>query len=423
MSENSEVRILVLGSNPETLEIVRVANLEGYKTFVVNPIMNSPAKKLASVSYEADPKNPDEIDEIIYREKINAVILGVSDPLLPFYQEICERHKFPCYANKESVRIFSSKSEFSKYCQLFGIKPVPTFDPSEITSLSDESNMFPVVVKPIDSGAAVGISLCNNQREFKRGIDFALEKSIAKKVIVEKYMDCDDLFAYFTIINGKANLSMLADRHKSTKTGTFNSVCLFANYPSEHLTTFLENENSKFIKMIESLQIDIGILGVQLFYDGKNFHAYDPGFRIQGEGPHFYLQGIYEYDQLKMLLEFAIKGNISDVLAEFNSDPALAGYVARTIWILGRPGIVSKIIGLEEIIEKANVLKILNRFLPGDELSEDMIGTERQVLMRIYTFAKSEIELDEITHYISETVQVIDCEGISLISDLYIPFK
>ena len=175
--------------------------------------------------------------------------------------------------------------------------------------------------------------------------------------------------------------------------------------------------------MIESLEIDIGILGVQLFYDGKNFHAYDPGFRIQGEGPHFYLQGIYEYDQIKMLLEFAIKGDISDILAESNSDPSLAGYVARTIWILGKPGIVSKIIGLEEIIEKANVLKILNRFLPGDELSEDMVGTERQVLMRIYTFAKSEIELDDISHCISETVQVIDCEGISLISDLYIPFK
>jgi formate-dependent phosphoribosylglycinamide formyltransferase (GAR transformylase) len=257
MFENTQARILVLGSNPETSEVVRVANSKGHKTFVVNPVANSPAKMIASVSYDADPKDRDIIDQIIRRERINAVVLGVSDPLLPYYQEICERHRFPCYANKESVRIFSSKSAFSKYCQLFGIKSIPTFDPNEIITHTLESNPFPVVVKPIDSGAAVGISLCKNHSELKQGIDFALEKSIAKKVIVEKYMDCDDLFAYFTILNGKAHLTMLADRHKSTKAGHFNSVCLFANYPSKHLESFLETENSKLIKMIENFNIYI----------------------------------------------------------------------------------------------------------------------------------------------------------------------
>lgn len=421
MSEIPEVKILVLGSNPETSEIVRVANLEGYKTFVVNPVKNSPAKKIASVSYDADPRNQDEIDEIIFREEINAVVLGVSDPLLPYYQKICERHNFPCYANEESVRILSSKSEFASYCQLFGINPIPNVNPNEIFSPSNESSIFPVVVKPIDSGAAVGISLCKNREEFKDGIELALEKSIAKKFIVEKYMDCDDLFAYYTILKGKVHLTMLADRHKSIKTGTLNSVCLYANYPSRHLNSFLESENSKLVKMIESLQIYVGVLGLQIFYDGINFYAYDPGFRVQGEGPHFYLKGIHQYDQIKMLIEYAIEGKISSNSPEFTNDPALGEYVARTIWILGRPGVVSEIIGLDEINEKPNVIKILNRFLPGDHLSEDMIGTERQVLMRIYTVAKSQFELDEINRYISETIQVIDHKGMSLVADLYVP--
>jgi hypothetical protein len=70
---------------------------------------------------------------------------------------------------------------------------------------------------------------------------------------------------------------------------------------------------------------------------------------------------------------------------------------------------------------KPNVIKVLSRFLPGDQLSEDMVGTERQVLMRIYTVGKSEFELDEINRYISETIQVIDREGISLLADLYVP--
>jgi biotin carboxylase len=277
------------------------------------------------------------------------------------------------------------------------------------------------VVKPIDSGAAVGISLCKNGSELKSGIELALEKSIAKRIIVEKYMDCDDLFAYFTVINGKAHLTMLADRHKSSKTGTFKSVCLYANYPSRHLNSFLESVNSKIVKMIESLQINFGVLGLQIFYDGKNFYAYDPGFRLQGEGPHFYLDGIQQCDQIRMLLKFATEGRISEDFIQFNYDPSLNGYLARTIWILGKPGTISKIIGIEEILLKPNVLKILNRFSSGDLLSEDMIGTERQVLMRIYTFGKTQFELDEINLFIAETIQVIDQQGYSLISDLFIP--
>lgn len=421
MSQDSEVKILVLGSNPETSEIVRVANLEGYKTYVVNPVENSPAKKIASVTYDADPKNQEEIDEIILSERINAVVLGVSDPLLPFYQSICERHGFPCYANKKSVRILSSKSEFASYCRSFDINPIPTFVPDDIILYSDESSIFPVVIKPIDSGAAVGISLCNNKNEFKYGLEFALQNSIAKKVIVEKYMDCDDLFAYYTIINGKAHLTMLADRHKSTKAGAFNSVCLYANYPSRHLNAFLKFENLKIVTMIESLKINFGVLGIQIFYDGNNFYAYDPGFRVQGEGPHFYLNDIQEFDQIKMLLKFSIDGKLSDTSLDFRPDPTLAGYLARTIWILGKPGTVSEIIGVEEILLKPNVLKVLIRFAPGDHLSEDMIGTERQVLMRIYTFGKTQKEIDELNHYIAETIRVIDHQGDSLISDLFVP--
>ena len=74
MRDYSQVRILVLGSNPETLEIVRNANLLGCTTFVINPVENSPAKSIAGVSYNADPRNSFEIDEIIRKEKINAVI-------------------------------------------------------------------------------------------------------------------------------------------------------------------------------------------------------------------------------------------------------------------------------------------------------------------------------------------------------------
>ena len=421
MVKQSSVRILVLGSNPETAEIVKKANSKGYLTFVVNPINDSPSKAFASVSYNADPKNAAQIDEIIQKEKINAIILGVSDPLLPYYKEMCKRHNLPCYANEESVRIFSSKYEFSKYCKKFNIEPIPNYNLKYFTSSANPFSDFPVVVKPIDSGAAVGVSLCEDENDLKIGIDFALSKSISKQVIIEKYMNCDDLFAYYSIVNGEVELAMLADRYKSSKSGRLKSVCLYADYPSKHLDAFLVGVNAKIIRMIESLQIENAVLGLQVFYSGVEFYAYDPGFRLQGEGPHFYLNEIQKIDHIDMLLEFAI-GNISfQNSRNVRNDPAMNGYLARTIWILGKPGVVSAIIGLDKHSKFSKVIKVLNRFSPGDHLTEEMVGTERQVLMRIYTLAKTYSELEVISQYVSKTVKVIDVEGKSLISDVYEP--
>lgn len=415
------MKILILGSNPETAEIVAEANKLGYTTYVINQIVNSPAKKLANFSFNLDPSDSVEVDKIIKRENIEAVLLGVSDPLLPTYYEICKRHDLPCYANRDSVRIFSSKFEFSLYCQKFNIKPIPNFDPDLILKTTTERSIFPVVVKPIDSGAAVGISLCRNEGEIRKGIEIALRNSRKKKIIIEKYMNCDDLFAYYSVINGKVELAMLADRYKSYKAGDFNSVCLFAEYPSKHLHIFLEHSNAKFIKMIENLEIEKAVLGIQIFYDGNEFFAYDPGFRLQGEGPHFYLNELNGINQVEILLGYAANAPISTANTFQNFDPTLNGKTARTIWVLGRPGIISEIVGLDEISDIPNVIKVLNRFSPGDYISEDMIGTERQVLMRIYTIGDNRNILNEVAMKIANVIQVLDNKGDSLISDIYSP--
>lgn len=84
MRRISPVKVLILGSNPETAEVVAIAKRSGFMTYVVNPVKNSPAKEVSDVSYDADPKNDSIIDEIICREKIQAIFLGVSDPLLPY---------------------------------------------------------------------------------------------------------------------------------------------------------------------------------------------------------------------------------------------------------------------------------------------------------------------------------------------------
>jgi biotin carboxylase len=411
--------VLILGANPETAGIVEIAKSMGLRAIVSNPFFDSPAKKIADKAYNVDPRIAEEIDSIIQAENIDAIVLGVSDPLLLIYTELCSKYDFFCYAGKKSVEAFSSKASFAKSIENFGVKTTPQYglfkDEEEAAKIVE----LPVVVKPVDAGAATGVSLCSTPNDLKLGIRYALDASIKKEVIVEKAMFCDDMMAYYTFRNGKVFLTALADREKSKKQGLLPKVCLVANYPSRHTKKFLVDVHPKLKKYFEHLEIKNGVLSIQFFYDGSEFYAYDPGFRIQGEAPHVYVQELFGVNQRKGLIEFSLTNSFLTNEFEDVVDVYFNGKFARTLWVLGGLGKISSIRGLSEISRIHGVLAINQRLGEGEVITKEMIGTEKQVIMRIHTLSSSLMGLDSITRDISKVLRIEDQEGSSLIEDLF----
>jgi len=413
--------ILMLGGNPETGAIVEVANSMGLKTVVIDPYAQSPAKRHASKSYDIDVTDFNLVDKVIEEEKIDGILVGVADPLVPYYQKLCARHNLPCYATEEIIRALSSKANFAQTCKDYGINVTPNYD----IDISDDGQIrslpFPVVVKPVDSGAGVGISICNSPSEFILGVNQAFATSLQKKIIIEKFMQCDDMLAYYTFIDGKAYLSALADRHKTRKQDKFSSVCLAAEYPSKYTERFIDEVHPKLINMFRGLKIENGVLLIQFFVDDEQFYAYDPGFRLQGEAPHIYLKHFNDFDQREMLLNFALTGSMNQGNFEKVNDFRFGGKFATTVWVLLKAGQIDSIKGMDSISGHANIIHVLQRFVKGDTVSEPMLGTERQVFARIFTVANSQQESAETVSYIFNQLSVLNNHGENMILDFYYP--
>jgi hypothetical protein len=393
----------------------------GYFTIACIPYSESPVKVVADQTFEVDPANLAAIDQIIRDEQVAAVVLGVSDPLLPFYLEICQRNQLKCYASELSVEAFSSKSSFFEICRKYDLTPIPQFSLDALLEDSTYDLEYPVVVKPADGGAAVGVSMCNSIEELRVGISAALEASRKKNIVIEKAMFCDDIFAYYTFIDGEPYLTAVADRIKSEKQGSMQRVCLFANYPSRHLNLFQNQVHPKLIRMFKDLKISVGVLCIQFFFDGTDFYPYDPGFRIQGEAPHVYVKAIYGFDHREMLINFATGKPLNSEIFQEVCDANFGGRYARTIWVLGKPGLVANIEGIDEIHKISEVISIQARFSVGDQITEEMMGTERQVLMRIHLLSETEEVLDYANNLIVKKLHVMNAGGESLIQDIYKP--
>lgn len=406
-------KVIILGGNPETGAIVDVANKIGLHTIVIDPYPNSPAKKTAVTTYEIDVTDVQLINKIVKKENVDGVLLGVADPLTPYYEKICRENNFPCYATEKIIEYLSSKSKFSQLCLQFGIRPIPQFN-------SDKKNTdlaYPIVIKPVDSGAGVGISICHHPNEVEDAIKKALSASIRKEYLIEKYMECDDIFAYYTFIDGQAYLSALADRYKTKKQGQFSSVCIAAEYPSKHANRFKNEIHPKLLLMFKELGISNGVLLIQFFVDNENFYAYDPGFRLQGEGPHIYLKHFNGFDQREMLLNFSLSGSMYDGNFNEKNDPLFKGKHACTLWILLKEGTIGKISGLNEVKSHPSVINILQRFFTNDSVTESMLGTERQVFCRIYIVSDNNKDIKETIKYVNDSLSILNVHGDSMILD------
>lgn len=411
--------ILILGGNPETGALVDVANDMGLRTVVVDPNPVAPAKRNAAVSYNIDVTDIDGVEEVVRREGIQGVLVGVADVLVPYYQKLCERGGFSCYATESIVRALSSKSNFAETCTRYGISITPNYKIDPRDSAQVALLPYPVVLKPVDSGAGVGISVCQNSEEFSQGMVKALSVSLRKEVLIEKFMQCDDMFAYYTFLNGEAYLSALADRHKTSTQGQFSSVCMAAEYPSRHTERFIQEVHPKLIKMFQGLGIKNGVLLIQFFVDDQDFYAYDPGFRLQGEAPHIYLKHFNGFDQREMLLQFALSGSMYRGDFSTVNDYKFKGQYGTTLWILLRAGKLGQVTGLDVVQNHPNVILVLQRFQVGDSVTEAMLGTERQVFARIYTVAASKQESATVVQFIADKLSILDEAGNSMILDSY----
>ncbi len=409
-------KLIILGGNPETAILVETANAMGVYTIVIDPNPNAPAKKNASETYEIDGFEVDKIVQLAKDLNVDGVLVGVADILVKPYYEICQKLAMPCYATEDAVGAFCSKDGFKRYCLAHNLQDIPGIYLDRDSKIEKPKNIdYPLMVKPVDSGGGVGMKICRDDKDYGTTVKTALEFSKKGVVLVEKYMACDDMAAYYTFRNGEPYLSATYDRITTKKQGDVSPVGIGAVYPSKYSALFLEKAHPKLSAFFKALHIQNGVLNLQFFVNNGEFYAYDPGFRLQGEAPHIHLAHLNGFDHRKMLINFALTGIFGDDSFAEKNDPGFHGKIASTLWVLLKEGKIETIQGMDVLKSDKNVVFTMERFKKGDIVQPEWIGTERQVFARIYVTTESIPELNAKIAHFKNSLAITDVDGKDMI--------
>lgn len=405
-------KLLILGGNPETSALVRLANDMGILTIVTSGRHTDDAKKYAWKSFDVDGMDVPGIIALAKEEKVDGVLVGVADILVPSYCKVCDALGFPCYATQQIVDVFAFKDVFKATCEQYGIHGIPEYYlDAEMKQEDIDKIQYPVMIKPVDNGGGVGMTVAYNEEELRAGVEIALNASNRKRFIVERYMQCDDMGMYYTFKDGDCSASCIYDRYTTDEQPGLSRVCLGGTYPSKHIGEYFERMHDNAVRMFKEIGIRNGVLMLSGFYENGEFYVYDTGFRLQGEAPHFLIKAIQGFDQREMLIRFALTGSEGDLDLKTADDTYLRGKWAATVWFLLKEGTIAKIEGLSDLASDKRVIENVQRLQEGSTVPKEWIGNEKQVLTRLYLVCDSKEELAQaITEY-RQKVKVTDTEG------------
>lgn len=404
-------KLLILGSNAITCEIVEAAKALGVYTIVTswNKLEDAPAKQIADEYWDISLTDYDALLKEIKAKGVDGMLTGFTDSYLLPYQHLCELANLPCYATKEVFETTMDKGKFKKLCQKNDIPVIPEYQMESFDPIIINKNNK-VIIKPVDNSGSRGVILCETPEDYQRCLNYALSFSEKKQVVIEKYMEMDSLSVSYTIQDGVLSLSTTDDRYvyKSRNGGSVTQCSL---YPSKYTDAYIESLDAKIRKMYQNLGVKNGVLSLQFFTNGVEYYAMEMGHRLTGGQHYTYTKLENGISVLECLIHFALTGKMADYPI-IEKDNARFSNIYCHLYILGKEERIAKFKGLDYLTQIPEVMHISQLKKVCDKIGVD--GTSDQKVIGLHLKVSGIPHLKKVLNEIKNNFHFYDDKGNDL---------
>lgn len=420
MIKTDQKKILVLGGTKHMIDVVETAKRMGMSPIVVDNVIGSPAKSFADKSFNTSTADIEGLAKIVREEGVNGIFTAFEDINTWNAVALCKKMGLPFYATEEQLAITSNKDRFKEICRRFD---VPVIEEWELAGELEETVVasweFPVIIKPVDSYASKGITVCYDADEVKQGFAKAMDFSESQRAIAERFIDNSyGVQMFYTIQNGDIILTAVCDRYVHKHSKEHPPLPTAMVFPSRHQEEFIDTLDGNIRDMIRGIGIENGTVFIQSLYEDGDFYIYEMGFRLSGEQHYHIIEKQTDVNILEMMLDFAVSEPIDKYsLADF--DNGHMPLPSCNLPILLQGGIIGEVRGLEQVQAMPQVVSCcINRGV-GEEIV--VTGSYTQMFGRFNIVANTKKELNRTIEEIYNTLQIFNQDGEDMLLTRFVP--
>jgi len=414
MEKYANQRLLVLGSNVGAPEIVKYARANDAYVIVADylPASESSAKPLANRAVQISTGDVELLSHLVVEERITAVMAGISEFNILRAIELADNCGLPFYCTRAQWDAVGRKDQFRSMCEYYSVPcPQTWFLGAEPKNGDLASIEYPVVVKPVDSSASLGVTFCGTAGELHEAIIRARHESSSGQIIIESLVMGEEFTVHYTINQGRARISTMDNRHGiRLHTGVVTSIPVARTYPSSFLTEFLAQVDPAMVRLCEGLGIKNGVLFAQGIYDRSrnSFIIFEGGLRPAGEATWRLVEQANGINPWHLMIDQCVLGEATyDINKE---DPRLSGKIGAVVSLVGRGGTVGEISGISHAVREAkSIFDWESRYSVGSLVPDG--DSLRQLMIRFAMLSDTVKGLALDIDKINSLVRVLDDSG------------
>lgn len=393
-------KLLFLGGVGGMAYATRIARSEGYEVVVVDYFEDSQAKQFANKSYLLSTLDLGSLKNLVLKENIQGIFTGFSDNNIRSASYLCETFNFPLYINSNQLNMLQDKNEFKKMCDKYGIST-----PKQYVDLDRVS--FPVIVKPSDSYASKGITVCNNDSELVAAIKEAKKYSRNGEVLIEDYLAGNEIMIHFVMLNKR--LKITSAYHRVLATSFVDEKKAIAP-----LLTYNVDEYAylslKYEETLERMFIDLGFENIVGFLQGikhnDKIYFFEPAVRFGGNASEIFNASCNGVDIIKKFIDYSCSGKMEDY--DIDKINPFFGSFCCTITLFMRSGKIKNIMGEEKVYRIPGVIDVHRYAHLNDVIEKNKENTWSAVAYRIHVKLLNKEHLFNIIDDIRNVLTVND---------------
>lgn len=296
-------KILILGVGNAQKDMIELCRKRGMYIYAVSNTSGYLAEKLVDEFYQINIVDVDGIIKLVREKEIDYIYSVGSDVAMPTVARASEVLGLPCFIDEQTATVCNHKQLLR---QVLGEKHVEGNIPYQmIQSLDEEIRIdFPVMMKPSDSQGQRGVRKIEDTNELKNYFEDTLSFSREKKVILESFIDGDEISVNVFVKDGVIKFYLISDRK------------VWEEYPGgiihEHIIPSKYEKKSEIVAQIRTLVVDT-LEAINL----KNGPAYFQ-IKISGTGRPYLIEVTPRLDGCHMwrLIEYATGVNLLEASLE-----------------------------------------------------------------------------------------------------------
>lgn len=403
-------KLLILGASAHEIDLVRRAGELGVYTIVTdyNSPADSPAKLVADESWNISWSDIDALERKCREEQVDGVTAGYSEFRIENLIKLCKRLDLPCYCSEDQLEVTRNKELFKQTCRKYRVPVVKEY------ACMDSVNHFPVIVKPVDRGGSIGISIASDRAELEAAYAYAMEKSVCKRVIIEDFISNGTKFdAYYAISEGNITLLSTSDTINAKSNGTEKVVQSGWTFPSRYHARFERQVDSAIRDMIVGTGIKNGFIFFSGFVTNGDFVFFETGFRLSGSHMYRYCCKMNYPDYQDIFIWHALTGKSTWFESgAVPKDPSVKGLVMN---FYATRGTLTSISGIEEIKQLDTCGFVISGCKTGTECRDDRAILTK--LLMVHLYSHDALKLAEDAEKVNALYQAKDENGNDMVYD------